>query len=93
VLKKTLPDSAMRPALSTSATSPSRAAPSSFDARPRRTSAPVSASISATRPPSKRTLKPSMTVPATSSGFVAVTIPSVRVGSGVLKISSLGRFA
>ena len=82
----------MRPSRSTSATSPSRAAPSSFATRARSTSAFSSASICTARPPSKRTRRPRTTVPSTSSGFVAVTTPSVRVGSGVVKTSSVGRF-
>src|SRR5512142_1816577 len=83
----------MRPSRSTSASSPRREAPSSIEARLRRVAAFSSASISTARPPSKRTRRPRMIVPSRSaSGFVAVTWPSVRAGSGVVKTSSVGRF-
>ena len=48
--------------------------------------------MSLTRPPSKRTTRSRTTVPSIStSGLVDVTVPSVRSGSGVVKISSVGR--
>ena len=82
----------MRLAPSTSATSPSRAAPSSVAQRSRRASALASASISTARPCSKRIRSPVTSEPPTSSGLVAATMPSVRSGSGVVKSSSVGRF-
>ena len=52
-----------------------------------------SASTSTARPPSKRTRRPRTIVPSLStSGFVEVTCPSARCGSGVVKTSSVGRF-
>ena len=59
----------------------------------RSASAFSSASISTALPPSKRTRSPRMIVPSRStSGFVEVTWPCVRSGSGVVKTSSVGRF-
>src|SRR5919204_18979 len=74
----------MRPSRSTSASSPRRAPPSSSAISVRKISASASeaASICTARPPSKRTVSPSMIRPWVKSGFVARTIPSTRWGSG-----------
>ena len=84
VVKNVRPSLPIRLSRSTSATSPSRDAPSSTAQRWRNASAFVSASISTARPPSKRMRRPVTSEPETSSGFVAVTTPSVRPGSGVV---------
>jgi hypothetical protein len=56
-------------------------------------SAAVSASICTARPPSKRTLRLRTTVPSCStSGFVELTVPSTRAGSGEVNTSSVGMF-
>ena len=89
--RRRVPSWPMRPSRSTSATSPSRDAPSSNAARPRMTPPPCSASISTARPPSNRTSSPRMIVPsASTSGFVERTCPSVRCGIG-RRVDLLGR--
>ena len=89
-----MPSRPIRLSRSTSATSPSRAAPSSRAARPRRISPPSSAVISTARPCSKRTTSPLTIGPSNSaSGLVDATTPSVRAGSGDVNTSSEGRFA
>ena len=92
VSKKTVSSGPMRPPPSTSASSPRRVPPSSFAAAARSASAFSSASIFTARPPSNSTRMPSITDPYSSSGIVAVTWPSTRPGSGVVNVSSLGRF-
>ena len=82
----------MRLSRSTSATSPRRDAPASAAQRFRSASAFASASISTARPPSNRMRSPVTSEPATSSGFVDATTPSVRSGSGVVYTSSVGMF-
>ena len=68
-------------------------APSSISSRERRTPPFSSASTSTATPLSNRTRSPRTIVPSRStSGFVDVTYPSVRRGSGVVKTSSVGRF-
>ena len=83
----------MRPSRSTSAISPSRAAPSSRAQIVRIVSAAVSASICTARPPSKRTLQLAHDGAVRStSGLVELTVPSTRAGSGEVKTSSVGMF-
>ncbi len=92
VSKNTVWSGPIRPAPSTSASSPSRDAPSSFVQAARSVSAFSSASILTTRPPSNSTRSPLMIEPYSSSGSVALTWPSTRAGSGVVNVSSLGMF-
>ena len=77
VLKNIVPVLPMRPAPSTSASSPRREAPSSFAQRARSASAPDSASI-ARRGPPRTHPSPLTSVPPMSSGFVERTTPSAR---------------
>ena len=90
VLKKSSPLEAMGDEWGTSATSPSRPAPSSVSISFCSTSWPRVACASTMRPFSKRTWMPSIMVPWYDSGLVAVTVPSARSLCGVVKISSVG---
>ena len=75
---------------STSATSPSIAAPSSVRICSRTTSTPQLAFTFTARPPSKRISRSRTTSPRTVNGFVDRTVPSVRRRSGVVNTSSVG---
>ena len=69
-------------------------APSSARSCSRTTSAPALASRPRpTRPPSKRISRSPNAVPASASGFVERTVPSVRRLLGLVKTSSVGMFA
>ena len=53
---------------------------------------PTLAFTSTARPPSKRSSRSRTTLPASASGFVERTTPSVRRRSGLVKTSSVGMF-
>ena len=92
VLQYRIPDAAIGDDAGTSATSPSRRAPSSVEISRFSTSSPAVAVASTIFPPSNLQRMFSISVPWCDSGFDARTTPSTRSLCGVVKHSSVGMF-
>ena len=90
VFQNRIPAAAIGDEADTSATSPSRRAPSSVEISRFSASSPAVALASTIFPPANRQRMFSISVPWCESGFDALTTPSTRSLCGVVKHSSVG---